>query len=98
LQQEKYRDKKVRHAFAANLSLSIFFWLQDEMFTVKIVCSGEVNFRMSGVLTGITLERESNSPYAVTSCSKQFQVLCPNKSFSAPFFFGERLYVYADPG
>jgi len=54
-------------------------------------------FECQGVLTDITLEWESNSPYAVTSCSEQVQVLCPNKSFWASFFT-ERLYVCAKLG
>lgn len=55
------------------------------MFTVKIVLVAKPIFECQGVLTDITLERESKSPYAVTSCSEHFQMLCRNKSFWAPF-------------
>jgi hypothetical protein len=50
LEQVKSRDKKkfATHLLRISLSFFLFFWLQAEMFTVKIVFSGEVNFRMSG--------------------------------------------------
>jgi hypothetical protein len=73
LEQVKSREQKVRYACAANLSFFLFFWLQDEMFTVKIVFSGEVSFRMSGrvkrhnVRTG---ERQSMQWQAAASNSK----------------------------
>jgi hypothetical protein len=55
------RQKGSLHICSESLFLSLFL-LQDEIFTVKIVFSGEVNFRMSGRVNrhnAITGEQQS---------------------------------------
>jgi len=74
LQQVKSRDKKVRYACAANLSFFLFFFgFKVKCLQLKLSLVAKSIFECQGVLSDITLKRESNS-----LCSDKLQRAVPS--------------------